>query len=119
MACSQQNLGERARSRALRLGVLFGGLALGWWLLGAELQLARPLGWLIAIPVAISAYLVISGTFGICAYYGLKGHRGADHGDEAILDRESRAQMRGRALMAISASVLIACAFAAAFVASS
>lgn len=118
LSCSQRNLGERASSRSVRWGVLAGGLALGLWLFGTELGMPRQLGWLIALPVAASAYLLISGTFGICIYQSVMGHRGADHGTEAILDPDRRAQMRGRALLALSASVLIACGVAAAFVAS-
>jgi hypothetical protein len=117
LGCHQQrNLGERARSRAMRLGVLIGGLALGWALLCTELGIAQKLGWLIALPAAVSAYLLISGTFGICVYYGLKGARSADHGNEAVLDPERRHQLRLRALLAVSASLAIACAFAAALV---
>jgi hypothetical protein len=47
----------------------------------------------------------------------MKGLRGADHGSEAVLDPEDRAHLRLRALMAVSASLVIAVAFAAAFVA--
>lgn len=115
----QQNLGERARGKAVRAGVLTAGVALAWALACAELGLAKQLGWLVALPAAAAAYLLISGTLGICVYYGMKGHRGADHGSEAVLDRQNRAQLRTRALLAVSASLVIACAFAAALVASS
>jgi hypothetical protein len=115
----QQNLGERGRGRAIRLGVVFGGLALGWALLSAELGLARQLGWLVALPAAVSAYLLISGSLGICAYHGVKGFRGNDHGSEAVLDRDNRTQLRLRSLLAVSASLLIATGIAAALVSSS
>lgn len=115
----QQNLGERARSRAVRLGVIMGGVALGWALLATELGLTRKLGWLVALPAAVSAYLLISGSLGICVYYGLKGARGADYGSEAVLDPERRAHLRMRALLAVSASVVIAASFAIAVVAAS
>ena len=115
----QQNLGGRARGKAVSLGVMLGGLALGWALLSAELGVTRRLGWLVALPVAASAYLLISGTLGICAYHSVKGYRGADHGDEAVLDPETRAQLRLRALFAVSASLVIALGFAAALVAGS
>jgi amino acid transporter len=114
----QQNLGERARAKAISLGVMLGGLALGWALLTAELGLTRKLGWLIALPVAGSAYLLISGTFGICIYNSIKGYRGADYGSEAVLDPERRAQLRMRALLAVSASLAIAGGFAAALIVS-
>jgi hypothetical protein len=114
----QQNLGERARGKSVSLGVLIAGVALGWALLSAELGVTRQLGWLIALPVAASAYLLISGTFGICVYNGMKGYRGADHGSEAVLDPADRAHLRLRALLAVSASLVIAGGFAAALVAS-
>jgi hypothetical protein len=115
----QQNLGERARGRAISLGVAIGGVALAWALLSAELGLTQQLGWLVAVPAAVSAYLLISGSLGICAYHGLKGFRGNDHGSEAVLDRANRNQLRLRALLAVSASLLIATGVAAALVSTS
>jgi hypothetical protein len=112
----QQNLGERARAKSISVGVLLAGVALGWALLSAELGLARQLGWLVALPVAGSAYLLISGSLGICAFHSIRGDRGADHGNEAVLDPDRRAQLRLRALFAVSASLVIAFAFAAALV---
>jgi hypothetical protein len=114
----QQNLGERARAKSTSLGVVLAGVALGWALLSAELGVPRQLGWLVALPVAGSAYLLISGSLGICAYHSIRGDRGADHGDEAVLDPERRAQLRLRALLAVSASLVIAFGFAAALVGS-
>jgi hypothetical protein len=73
------------------------------------------LGWILALPVVAASYMVISGIFGICIVNGLRGARMADHGSEAVLNPESRARMRNRALLAVSASVAIGCAFAAAF----
>lgn len=113
----QQNLGERARGKSVQLGVIMAGLALGWALLSSELGMTRSVGWLIAVPISLSAYLLISGVLGICVYQGIRGHRGADHGDEAVLDPADRAHLRLRALAAVSASLVIAVAFAAAFVA--
>jgi hypothetical protein len=110
----QQNLGQRARGKAVRAGVLMGGLALGWALLSTELGAARTLGWLVALPAAMSAYLLISGSLGICIYNSIKGHRGADHGTEAVLDPERRSDLRMRALLAVSVSLLVAGGFAAA-----
>lgn len=118
--CDQQrNLGQRARGKAVSVGVLMGGLALGWALLSSELGVTRQLGWLVALPAALSAYLLISGSLGICIYSSLKGNRVADHGSEAVLDPQNRAQLRLRALLAVSASLVIAVAFAALLVASS
>jgi len=114
----QQNLGEQARSRSMRAGVLMGGVALGWALLSSELGLTHRLGWFVALPAALSAYLLISGSLGICAYYGMKGAQGTDHGNETVLDPQRRAHLRLRALLAVSASLVIAVGFAAALVAS-
>jgi hypothetical protein len=117
-ACDQQrNLGQRARGKSVTLGVLMGGLALGWALLSNELGMARQLGWLVALPAALSAYLLISGSLGICIFNSMKGYRGEDHGSEAVLDPHNRAQLRLRALLAVSASLLIACAVTAALMA--
>jgi hypothetical protein len=115
----QQNLGERARGKSVSFGVLMGGLALGWALLSSELGMTRRLGWFVALPVAVSSYLLISGTLGICLYNSFKGRRQADYGQEAVLDSESRSQLRTRALLAVSASLVIASAFAFALVSSS
>ena len=118
--CDQQrNLGQQASGKAVSLGVLMGGLALGWALLSSELGVARHLGWLVAVPAAFSAYLLISGSLGICIYNSMKGYRASDHGSEAVLDPQNRAHLRLRALLAVSASLVIACGFAVALVASS
>jgi hypothetical protein len=110
----QQNLGQRARGKAVRSGVLMGGLALGLALLTNELGASKTLGWLVALPAALSAYLLLSGSLGICVYHGIKGHRGADYGTEAVLDPERRSELRLRALLVVSVSLLVACGFAAA-----
>jgi hypothetical protein len=110
-------MGVRARDQALRGGVLMAGVALGAFLLAAHFKLPRQLDWFVGVPVAMSSYMLISGIFGICAFNGMKGKRIADHGSESVLDPANRAQMRNKALWAVSASVLIACGFAAAFVA--
>jgi len=116
LTCHQRNMGVRARDQSLRGGVLMAGVALGAFLLAAHFKLPRRLDWFVGLPVALSSYLLISGIFGICLFNGLKGKRMADHGAETVLDPSNRAQMRNRALWAVSASVLIACGFAAAFV---
>jgi hypothetical protein len=115
----QQNLGERARGKSVRIGVLMGGLAIGWALLSSELGVTKQLGWLIGVPAFLSAYLLISGSLGICIFNSMRGHRSADYGSEAVLDPDRRSQLRLRALLAVSASLLIACLFAAALSASS
>jgi hypothetical protein len=115
----QQNLGQRARGKAIQAGVLMAGVALGWALLSTELGLAKKLGWLVVGPAAASAYLLISGSLGICVYNGIKGYRDADYGSEAVLDPERRSYLRLRALVVLSVSLVIAGGFAAALVTSS
>ncbi len=117
--CGQrQNLGEQARGKSVRFGVLLAGLGLGWALLSSELGVTKQLGWLVALPVALSAYFLISGTIGICLFCSVSGLRQTDHGSETVLDPVSRSQLRLRALLAVSASLLIAGGFAFALVAS-
>jgi hypothetical protein len=117
MSCSGGNLGSRARGRQLRAGVLMGGLALGMALAVSEWPTLRPLLWLLALPIAISSYLTISGISGLCIYQGLTGYRAADYGSEAVLDPADRVRMRIRAWFAVTASVVIACVFTVAFAA--
>jgi hypothetical protein len=117
LACHQRNLGARASNQALRAGVLLASLAMGAFLLVNQLGWSHHLGWLLALPLVASSYMVISGIFGICAFHGMMGDRQADHGREVVLDPESRMRMRKRALLAVSASIVIGCSFAAAFVA--
>jgi hypothetical protein len=93
------------------------GTALAGFFLAAQFGLVQRLGWLVAVPLALASYMVISGAFGICIFHGLTGKRQADHGREAVLDSGNRAKMRNRALLAVTASIAIGCAFAAAFVA--
>ena len=117
LACNQRNLGMRASNQALRSGVMVAGIALVAFLLVNQLGGPRQWGWLLALPLVASSYMVISGIFGICIVHGLRGDRRADHGPEVVLDPASRARMRTRALLAVSASIVIGCSFAAAFVA--
>lgn len=107
----------RASNQALRSGVMLAGIALVAFLLVGHLGVPRQLGWLMALPLVAATYMVISGIFGICIVHGLKGNRRADYGPEAVLDPASRVRMRNRALVAVSASIIIGCSFAAAFVA--
>jgi hypothetical protein len=107
----------RASNQALRGGVLLAGIALVAFLSANQLGGLHQLGWLVALPLVASSYMVISGIFGICIVHGLRGNRRADHGPESVLDPAARARMRNRALLAVSASIVIGCSFAAAFVA--
>jgi hypothetical protein len=97
--------------------VLLAGISLAAFSLSSQLGMLHQVGWVIALPIAGAAYMLISGALGICIYNGMKGSRAADHGHEAVLDPQNRAQMRNRALLAVSASIAIGFGFAAAFVA--
>jgi hypothetical protein len=116
LACHQRNLGSRASAQAVRGGVLLAGLVLGAFLLANQLGWSGRMGWFMALPLVGACYLVISGVCGICMFNGLAGNRHADHGREVVLDPADRANMRKRALLVMSASIVIGCAFAAAFV---
>jgi hypothetical protein len=96
---------------------MLAGIALVAFLLANQLGGVQRLGWLVALPLVAASYMVISGIFGICIVHGLRGDRRADYGPEAVLDPASRARMRNRALLAVSASIIIGFGFAAAFVA--
>ncbi len=61
---------------------MLAGIALVAFLLVNQLGGARQLGWLVALPLVASSYMVISGIFGICIVHSLKGNRQADHGPE-------------------------------------
>ncbi len=119
LACNQRNLGMRASNQALRAGVMVAGIALVAFLLVNQLGGLRQLGWLVALPLVAASYMMISGIFGICIVHGLRGDRRADHGPDGVMDPTRRARLRNRALLAVSASVVIGCSFAAAFVAHS
>lgn len=116
--CTGINLGDKGRAAALRQGVFLAGVALFMALALYELKLVPAFGWLLVLPVAASVYSVISGTCGICAFHGMKGERGTDHGTEVVLDGESRSRVLKRALLAVSASLVAGGAIAAVFVAS-
>jgi len=75
----------------------------------------RQLGWFMAVPLVAASYMVISGIYGICIVHALKGNRRADYGYEAVLDPATRQKMRNRAVLAVSASIIIGCSFTAAF----
>ncbi|HKO52061.1 MAG TPA: hypothetical protein VJV79_30335 [Polyangiaceae bacterium] len=107
----------RASNQQLHAGVIVAGIALVAFLLVNQLGGPRQLGWFMALPLVASSYMVISGIFGICIVHGLRGDRQADHGQEVVLDPASRARIRKRAMLAVSASIIIGCSFTAAFVA--
>ena len=117
-ACTRTNLGHRGRGVALRVGVWFAGIALLMALALYELGAAESLGWVLLFPTAVSIYSLLSGTFGLCLYHGMKGMRATDHGSEVVLDGETRSRMLRRAALAVSASLLAGSALTAAFVAS-
>ena len=95
---------------------MLAGFAVVAFLVVNQFGWSRHLGWFLALPLVMASYMVISGIFGICIVHGLMGDRRADHGREVVLDPENRARMRNRALLAVSASIVIGCSFAAAFV---
>lgn len=113
----QMNLGDKACRRSTQVGVVAAGLPLLAVLLFADTLVAHRYGWLIAIPVTVSAYLLFTGSSGVCAYHSMLGRRAADHGPEAILDGEKIRRMRLRSLFAIGVSACVGFGIAALFVA--
>ncbi len=92
------------------------GVALGYATLVREFALAPALGWLVAVPITFASYSLIAGVFGVCASSALRGERYEDHGREAILDQANRREVRNRALVVVSLSLLIAGVLAIALV---
>jgi hypothetical protein len=113
-----QTLGGRARLAHLRFGVLSAGAAIAFGLALVERGAAEQLGWLIAFPLALSVYGIVSGAVGICAFTGLKGERAADHGTEAILDAHCASSIKAQAGLIVLASIAAGSLGAAGFVAS-
>jgi hypothetical protein len=112
----QQNIGNRACRRSMQLGVLAAGLSLLTVFLCVDVGNAQRYGWLVALPVSLSSYLLLTGTQGVCAYHSALGRRGTDHGPEAILDGEKLRRMRMRSLFAVGVSACLGCLVAALFV---
>lgn len=116
LAREQQNLGDKACRRSTQAGVLAAGITLLGVLLFAEAAVAQRYGWLIAIPVTISSYFLLTGSSGVCAYHSLLGRRATDYGPEAILDGDKVRRMRLRSLFAIGVSACLGFVVAALFV---
>lgn len=113
-----QTLGEQARARHLRFGVINAGIALVFGLVLAETHGGRHVGWLIGIPLWFAVYGVLAGALGVCAMTGMRGQRAADHGIEAILDRGCARSVKGRAALLLVVSFSTAVVGAVGFVAS-
>jgi hypothetical protein len=111
-------MGDRACRRSTQVGVLSAGLSLLIALLIAESPSVQRYGWLMALPVALSSYFLLTGSSGVCAYHSAVGRRAADHGLEAILDNEKLRRMRLRSLFVVGVSAILGCVVAALFVAS-
>jgi len=113
-----QTLGEVARARHLRFGVVNAGVALVFGLVLAETHGGHHVGWLIGIPLAFATYGVLAGALGVCAMTGMRGQRAADHGVETILDRGCARSVKGRAALLVVLSLSTAVVGALGFVAS-
>lgn len=109
-------MGNRACRRSTQVGVIAAGLSLVIALLFADSGSAQRYGWLMAFPVALSSYFLLTGSSGVCAYHSMVGRRVADHGPEAILDGEKLRRMRLRSLFAVGVSACLGCLVAALFV---
>lgn len=112
------SLGARARDRSVQAGVLVAGVALAGGFALADVGAASTLGWVLAVPVSLSVYLVVTGSLGLCVFNGMLGRRVADHGSEPILDAAAARELRRRALAAVVLSIAVGCLSAALFVVS-
>jgi hypothetical protein len=97
--------------------VLNAGIAVAFGLALVESGRFHRWGWLIALPLAFSAYGVLAGALGVCAMTGMRGERAADHGLEKILDRGCARAIKGRAALLVFLSLAVAVLGAASFVA--
>jgi hypothetical protein len=114
--CLHKNLGPRAQRAQLRGGVLWLGLALGLGFGLVEASLVGSYGWVLAFPMAIGSYTMISGLFGVCVFAGARGARLADYGPESIADCGLRRTLRTRGAGVLLASLGWAALLTALFV---
>ena len=105
--CQTQNLGSRVRRQHVRIGVLWFALALVLGFVLVDRGAAGRLGLLLAMPLAIGTYCLLSGSLGVCVYTGVQGRRLADHGAEMVPDETLRRRLvrRGLALAGLSCTL--------------
>jgi hypothetical protein len=104
LMCTRHNLGSRFRQQHVRLGVIWLAFALILGFALVEWGVAPRFGFLLALPLALGTYCVLSGSFGVCFYNSMFGRRMADHGAEVVPDQEVRKRLirRGMTLMGLS-----------------
>jgi hypothetical protein len=104
LMCTRHNLGSRFRQQHVRLGVIWLAFALILGFALVEWGVAPRFGFLLALPLALGTYCVLSGSFGVCFYNSMFGRRMADHGSEVVPDQEVRKRLirRGMTLMGLS-----------------
>jgi hypothetical protein len=105
--CTRHNLGSRFRQQHVRLGVVWLALALALGFGLVEGGVASRFGFLLALPLAIGTYCLLTGSFGVCFYNSMFGRRLADHGAEVVPDETLRKRLvrRGIALAGVSCTL--------------
>lgn len=105
--CTSHNLGSRSRQNIVRFGVVWLAftLLLGFGLV--EWGVASRFGFLLALPLAVGLYCLLTGSFGVCFYSSMFGRRRADHGTEVVPDELLRKRLvrRGVALAGLSCTL--------------
>jgi hypothetical protein len=118
LMCTRHNLGSRFRQQHVRLGVVWLALALALGFGLVEWGVASRFGFLLALPLAVGTYSLLTGTFGVCFYNSMFGRRLADHGPEVVPDDEVRKRLIRRGLALAGVSCTLAGAATVVFVAS-
>lgn len=99
----------------MRLGVIAAAITLAVGFVLAESGLASRWGFLLALPLTVSSYWLLSGVLGTCLVAGMRGVRRADYGFEPVVDARQMRQFRRRGLALLAASFALALASAGAF----
>lgn len=99
----------------MRLGVIAAAITLAAGFALAESGLASHWGFLLALPLTLSTYWLLSGIWGTCLMAGMRGVRRADYGFEPIVDTQQMQKFRRRGLTLLAASFALALASAGAF----
>lgn len=118
LMCTRHNLGSRFRQQHVRLGVIWLALALALGFGLVEAGGASRFGFLLALPLAIGTYCLLSGSFGVCFYNSMFGRRLADHGAEVVPDESVRKRLVRRGIALVGVSCTLAGAATAVFVVS-
>jgi hypothetical protein len=99
----------------MRLGVIGAAITLAVGFVLAESGLASRWGFVLALPLTLSTYWLLSGVSGTCFMAGMRGQRRADYGAEPVVDSGQARRFRRRALVLLTASFVVGLVSAGAF----